>query len=250
MLGKHYYNKVLIKSVAAFGTVFNNLKIKNSHTNEERRVPIAYGPKAKWLYRLENDPDLTDGDVGLVLPRMAFTITSWTYDSTNKKNRLNKFRSDVEGTELEKNITRQSVAYDLGFQLNIIGKTQDDVSQIVEQILPTFQPEYTVSVIDFDGPGRNVDVPIILQGVSMVDEWEGDFSSYRSIIYTLDFTMKVRLHGLVENQKVIRISEALLYDSTIEGVTDQAALSGYKAEVGLNDTPDNYTITETFGFTG
>jgi len=141
--GVHFYNQTLKKSVAVFGTIFNNLKIVRKGTSETR-VPLAYGPKSKFLARIQQDADLEDQKLAIKLPRMSFEITSIDRDSASALNKSNSKLFDVSGTELSKGVLRQSVPYTLGMQLNILAKTQDEALQIFEQILPTFVPEYTV----------------------------------------------------------------------------------------------------------
>lgn len=249
MLGNHFYNKVVVKVVSSFGTVFNNITITNLYTNSQQRVPIAYGPKSKWLSRITSDPDLEDQQLEIKLPRMSFEITDIAYNNAQKVNRFNKHIAPIQGTEDSKSVTWHSVPYTLSMQLNIMGKNQEDVLQIVEQILPMFHPEYNVRVIDLEGPGKDADLPITLTSVSMSDDYQGDLESNRLIVYTLDFSIKVRFYGEEREQKVIRIVDTYLRDNTIPGETDQKPIDGVRVEVGPNDTPDDYTVTTTYGFT-
>jgi len=212
--GTHYYNQTLKKTVAVFGTVFNNLKIVRKGVGETR-VPLAYGPKSKFLARIEQDSSLEDQKLAIKLPRMSFEITSIDRNTSNALNKSNVKLFDVAGTELSKNVLKQSVPYDIGMQLNIIAKNQDDALQIFEQIVPTFVPEYTVAIKDMEGPGNSVDVPIILNSTSFEDSYEGDFTTRRTLIYTLDFVVKVRFTGRVSPNAVIRIVDIDLFIITL-----------------------------------
>ena len=245
--GVHFYNQTLKKSVAVFGTLFNNLKVRKTGQGEVR-VPLAYGPRSKFLARIKQDSDLEDQKLAIKLPRMSFEITSIDRDSSTALNKGNKKLFDISGTELNKNILRQSVPYNLGMQLNILAKTQDEALQIFEQILPTFVPDYTVAIKDMDGPGNSVDVPIILTGTSFTDEYEGDFETRRTIIYILDFEMKVRFTGRVVSKPTIRAVTADLFNnSTPESAQD--AIDRVQTDLGsVNDTRDNFTTNTTFGF--
>ena len=245
--GVHFYNQTLKKSVAVFGTLFNNLKVRKTGQGEVR-VPLAYGPRSKFLARIKQDSDLEDQKLAIKLPRMSFEITSIDRDSSAALNKGNKKLFDIAGTELNKNILRQSVPYNLGMQLNILSKTQDDALQIFEQILPTFVPDYTVAIKDMDGVGNSVDVPIILTGTSFTDEYEGDFETRRTIIYILDFEMKVRFTGRVVSKPTIRAVTADLFNnSTPESAQD--AIDRVQTDLGsVNDTRDNFTTNTTFGF--
>ena len=245
--GVHFYNQTLKKSVAVFGTPFNNLKVRKTGQGEVR-VPLAYGPRSKFLARIKQDSDLEDQKLAIKLPRMSFEITSIDRDSSVALNKANKKMLDIAGTELNKNILRQSVPYNLGMQLNILSKTQDDALQIFEQILPRFVPDYTVAIKDMDGVGNSVDVPIILTGTSFTDEYEGDFETRRTIIYILDFEMKVRFTGRVVSKPTIRAVTADLFNnSTPESAQD--AIDRVQTDLGsVNDTRDNFTTNTTFGF--
>ena len=245
--GVHFYNQTLKKSVAVFGTIFNNLKIVKTGATETR-VPLAYGPRSKFLARINQDSSLEDQKLAIKLPRMSFEITSIDRDSSSALNKSNVKRFDIAGTELNKNTLRQSVPYTLGMQLNILAKTQDEALQIFEQILPTFVPEYTVAIKDMDGVGNSVDVPIVLTGTTIQDDYEGDFTTRRTIVYTLDFEMKIRFTGRVVSKPVIRVVTADLYNnSTAESAS--TAVDRVKTELGsADDTPEDFTTNTTFGF--
>jgi hypothetical protein len=209
--GKHFYNQTLKKTVAVFGTLFNNIKIVRQGTGEAR-VPIAYGPRKKFLARIQADTAAaTDKSIAIKLPRMSFEITDISFDTESKLNKFNKRVLPISGDETKSNIVNQSVPYNVSMQLNIYAKNQDDVLQIFEQILPTFAPEYTVAIKDMEGPGTVTDVPIVLTGTSIQDDYEGDFQTRRSIIYALDFTMKVRFAGGVSQGKIIRTVDTFFY---------------------------------------
>ena len=245
--GVHFYNQTLKKSVAVFGTIFNNLKIVKTGASETR-VPLAYGPRSKFLARINQDSSLEDQKLAIKLPRMSFEITSIDRDSSSALNKGNLKRFDIAGTELKKDTLRQSVPYTLGMQLNILAKTQDEALQIFEQILPTFVPEYTVAIKDMDGVGNSVDVPIVLTGTTIQDDYEGDFTTRRTIVYTLDFDMKIRFTGRVTPKPVIRAITADLYNSSTEE-TAETAVDRVQTDLGsVDDTPEDFTTNTTFGF--
>lgn len=245
--GVHFYNQTLKKSVAVFGTIFNNLKIVKTGA-AETRVPLAYGPRSKFLARINQDSNLEDQKLAIKLPRMSFEITSIDRDSSSALNKGNLKRFDIAGTELSKDTLRQSVPYTLGMQLNILAKTQDEALQIFEQILPTFVPEYTVAIKDMDGVGNSVDVPIVLTGTTIQDDYEGDFTTRRTIVYTLDFDMKIRFTGRVVNKPVIRAVTADLYNSSTEE-SAETAVDRVQTDLGsVDDTPEDFTTNTTFGF--
>ena len=222
LTGTHFYNQTLKKSVSVFGTIFNNIRVVK-HGGVEERVPIAYGPRQKFLARLEQSSS-RDEHIAIKVPRMSFEITDLSYDSAISLNKMNKLSYPSSGSSLSRDTLNQSVPYTLTMELNIISKTQDEALQIVEQILPTFTPEYTVAINGMNGPNTSVDVPIILNSVSIPNEYEGDFETRDTIIYTLSFSMKVRFTGAVVPKAVIR-------DVTVDM---------------YNDTPENFTLITTF----
>jgi hypothetical protein len=260
--GKHFYNQTLKKCVAVFGTIFNNIKISQFQKGEVR-VPIAYGPRKKFLAKIQSDIDAaTDKSIAIKLPRMSFEITSIDFDSNSKLNKLNKrVLSSGDSATVSAKSVYQSVPYNIGMQLNILAKNQDDALQIFEQILPVFTPEYTIAVKDLEGPGTVTDVPIILNGTSIQDDYEGDFQTRRTLIYTLDFTMKVKFAGGTSDGKIIRQVDVHFYPDTDnkaaqraaypDGVHDGTSNVNIRHAVASTDEPpldSTDTITTTFGF--
>ena len=249
----YHYNQVIKKCVAVFGTLFNNITIGRVAEDEKisnvERVPIAYGPKQKFLDRITQQPDLATDKVAIKVPRMSFEITSIQYDSEVKMNRLNQNRAQIPGDTLKYSTTWQAVPYMIGMQLNIYGRNQDDVLQCLEQILPEFQPEYTVTVKDLEAPGVNVNVPIILNSVNLSDDYDGSFETRRTIVYSLEFTMRVRFSAPPSTQAVIRFTQTSI-TPTMD--TTQPPIEYVHVHLGSpSDTPDNYTIVtsiDTEGF--
>jgi hypothetical protein len=230
--GKHFYNATIKRVVSVFGTLFNNIIIgryDGTTMSQTQRVAISYGPRQKFLERAKQD--LGEQRVGIKLPRMSFEITSITYVSAGTSTAI-------------KNTTFQSVPYILGMQLNVLTRNQEDALQIVEQILPTFSPEYTVTMKDIEGPGSKTDVPIILDSVSFADEYEGEFTGRRTLVYTLDFTMKVRFAPDTSEQSVIRKVSTDIADFTVVSSSTAAALETLIVRPNTEDL-DN----DDFGFT-
>lgn len=253
--GTHFYNQTMKKAVAVFGTIFNNIRIVRQGT-AETRVPIAYGPRKKFLARIQADTAAaTDKSIAIKLPRMSFEITSIDFDSGSKLNRLNKRVLSITGESTKSNVVYQSVPYNVSMQLSIYAKNQDDALQIFEQILPTFTPEYTVTIKDMEGPGTLTDVPIVLTGTSIQDDYEGDFQTRRTLIYSLDFTMKVKFTGGVSEGKIIRQIDTHFYSDTENRAALKAANptgeENVRVKVANSDEPpidSTDTITTTFGF--
>lgn len=216
MLGTYYYHHIIRKTIIAFGTIFNQIHIKhqdgNDNTYSDLRVPLAYGPTQKFLARLEQQADLNK-PVQITLPRMSFEMTSIEYDASRKTGVTQTFKAS-DGTNLKK--VYMPVPYNIGFELNILTKLNDDALQIVEQILPYFQPTFTLTVDLVDSIGEKRDIPLNLDNVSFQDDYEGDFSTRRSLIYTLNFTAKTYLFGPIADTTdgLIRKVQVDYYSST------------------------------------
>ena len=203
MLGQYFYNESLRKTIIAFGSLFNDIAItrKNSAGTEVQtlKVPLAYGPKQKFITRLEQDPN-DNQSIAMTLPRIGFEINGFSYDPVRKLNRI--LKKKITSTEVGKELKQMSiqyspVPYDVGFELFVMTKNSDDGIQIVEQILPFFQPEYTVSIKEVPEMDTIRDVPVVLNNISYEDTYAGDFTERRAIIYTLNFTAKAYVYGPV-----------------------------------------------------
>jgi hypothetical protein len=215
MFNGHFYHATMRKSVAVFGTLFNNISVirkdGNGNVLNQIKVPLAYGPKQKFLARIEN-PTNKNASMAIKLPRMSFEITGITIDSASKLPKRSSI-SEAGTSTSKKNVIKNMVSYDIGMQLNIMAKNQDDGLQILEQILPYFQPEYNVSIRPVDGFDFTQDVPVVLNSASIADEYEGDFVSRRVLVYTLDFTMKMKFYGPTNEENIIRTVDVTLNDS-------------------------------------
>jgi len=193
MVGNYFYNETIRKTVIAFGTLFNNITIKKYGTDgksiSQIKVPIAYGPIQRFLARIEQQPNFDD-NVAISLPRLSFQLTSYVYDASRKASPVQKFTmlSPAAKTKVKKMF--MPVPYDVGFRLSFAAKLQDDALQIIEQILPFFQPSYSVTINMLEGVDEKRDIPFTLTNVGFVDEYEGDFSTRRFIQYDLDFVAK------------------------------------------------------------
>lgn len=197
---EYFYHEILRRTVIGFGSLFNEISIK--HTDDSGnvtsviKVPLAYGPTQKFLARLEQVPNLNK-PVQISLPRMSFEFVGLTYDATRKVTTTQTFLSGLESDKTKIRKTYMPVPYNMAFELSIFTKLNDDMLQIVEQILPYFQPAYTLSIDLVNVIGEKRDIPIVLENITMTDDYEGNFETRRSLIYTLRFTAKTYLFGPV-----------------------------------------------------
>jgi hypothetical protein len=192
MFASTFHHNTLRKYVILFGTIFNNIYVTRQNnegvTIQTLKVPLSYGPKEKYLARLEGNPGL-DNKIAMTVPRISFEMTTFQYDPDRKLNSLNRRMKNNKSQY-------QPVPYNIGFRLSILVKNAEDGTKIVEQILPYFTPDWTASVhLIPDLEEDPWDIPIILNDVSTEDTYEGNFETRRAIIWTLDFTLKGYLFG-------------------------------------------------------
>jgi hypothetical protein len=251
MLGQQFYHETMRKIVVGFGTMFNNIQLirrdNNGNIIQSMKVPLAYGPRDKFLVRLRDDADLSKSSE-ITLPRIGFEINNLTYDSSRKLNRVQKFKK-VKGDSADKLDTQyMPVPYNLDFELYILAKQSDDALQIVEQILPYFQPDYTITIKDMTDMGIKKDVPVILNSISYEDDYQGDLQTRRAIIYTLSFTTKFYLYGPVTSSSVIKTVQV----DQFTDMPDKSPKREQRFKVSVDpitaDADDNFGFNETTSF--
>ena len=251
--GQVFYHGTIRKAIVAFGSLFSNIYLERRQGNsvtgpvvQKLQVPLAYAPKEKWLVRLDSDPTL-DHHTYTTLPRLSFEITGYNYDPNRKVGRMNQIRATTAVDNVP--VLQQQfspVPYNLEISLYVLTKTQEDALQILEQILPTFTPEYNLSVNAVPEMRIIQDVPVVLNNVSVQDDYDGDFQTRRFVTHTLNFTMKLNVFGGLDNAKDIRTVTAnvnntnpnpTLYDVTTDNCDDTVVTSDNQLA--------NYTATVT-----
>lgn len=264
MFGHQYYHGTIRKYVIAFGSLFSDIIVQRLDTNGNRiqsiAVPIAYGPKEKFLVRLRHDPDL-EQDVAVTLPRIGFEIISMQYNGQRKLSSTHKnvMIYDDDGDRVQTQFV--PVPYDINMQLSIFSKNADDASQIIESILPYFRPEFTLNVNLIPEMGIVVDTPVVLQSVSIEDTYEGDFDTRRALVHTLDFIVKGTFYGPIVTSGLIKraiigISDQDTLDPTIERITvtpsqyaNGAPLFSPSANASLSVLTSAINANTDYGFT-
>lgn len=246
-IANYFYNETTRKYVALFGSIFNKVSIQRRDNNgvvvQKMVVPIAYGPYQKFMAKLNQDPNL-DQKTAISLPRMSFEIINMTYDGSRKVNSLKKIvnqPSDNAGSLF----LYSPAPYNIDFSLSIMAKYSEDGAQIVEQIIPFFKPERTTTVKLMDGV-EPLDIPLILNSVTVEDVYDGDFETRRSLLWTMDFTMKCWFFGPERDKKVIKFID-------IRNYTDIDTSKEYESQIEIqpgltaNGEPTN-TLEETIPY--
>ena len=251
MLGQQFYHETIRKIVISFGTMFNDIQLirkDNSGTIiQTMKVPLAYGPREKFLVRLREDADLTK-QVAITLPRIGFEIKNLAYDSARKMSRVQRFKK-VKGANTKQLDTQyMPVPYNLEFELYIMAKQSDDALQIVEQILPYFQPDYALTINDMADMGITRDIPIVLNSIGYEDSYDGDFTTRRALIYTLSFTTKFYLYGPVTSAKVIKTVQVDQYTDLPDKSPKREQRYKVTPSPSTADADDDFGFNETTSF--
>ena len=248
MLGQQFYNETIRKVVVAFGTMFNDIHLVRKDNDgtiiQTMKVPLAYGPRQKFLVRLREDADLTK-QVAVTLPRLGFEITGLNYDSGRKLSRVQKYKKVKGGNNKQLDTQYMPVPYNVDFELYVLSKQSDDALQIVEQILPYFQPDYTVTINDNTDMDTKRDIPFILENVDYEDTYTGNFENRRAIIYTLKFTAKIYMYGPISSSSVVRQVGVDLYENVASVDPSRKERITITPNPTSADYDDDYTFTST-----
>ena len=249
---EYFYNEIFRRTIISFGSLFNNIIIKqegsDGNTANQFRVPLAYGPTQKFLARINQQPDLNKS-VSLSLPRMSFEFVGLNYDPSRKITQTQKFKKSLTSSQSDIQTAYMPVPYNMDFELAIMTKLNDDMLQIVEQILPYFQPAYNMSVNLVETIGEKRDIPVVLEGVSMSDDYEGDYTTRRALVYTLRFSVKTYLFGPITSASadiIKKVSLGYVAGSTGTGTpqrdltyaVEPRAIKNYTGTILTNLTED------------
>jgi len=243
MLGTYSYHEIIKKTVVAFGTLFNNIELRRTKDNktEVMKVPLAYGPRQKFLARLRQVGDLqTKDQAQITLPRIAFEINGISYDATRKVSPTQYIRHT---TGDQTNKAFMPIPYNINFELAILSKNQDDALQILEQILPFFQPSFNITMNLVPELGEKRDYPVTLTAVNYDDQYEGDYDTRRTLIYTLQFVAKTYLYGPVQDKSSEIITKAI-----VDYATDSVPTAPREVRYTVTPDPIDADADDDFGF--
>ena len=253
MFGTYFYNESMRRMTIGFGQIFNNIQIKRKDDTgkviQTIRVPLAYGPKEKFLVRLDQQSSLNNREFAITLPRMGFEIANISYDPTRKLTRIQKFKqvkSAADGKVLDFNYT--PVPYNISYNLFSFTASAEAGLQIIEQILPFFQPDFTVTINAIPSLNIKRDIPIILNTVNYEDTYSGDFQTRRAVIYTLNFTAKTYLFGPSTSQKVIKTVQTDQYSDTDRVNKARESRIIVVPDPTTADADDDFGFTTTIDF--
>ena len=265
MFGHKFYHQSLRKYIILFGTLFNDIHIQRRNANDNViqtiKCPLTYAPREKVTARLEQNPNLTEQQ-SILLPRISFEMTTLMYDPARKLNTMNKWKSDPGDAATGGKIkhTFQPVPYDISFDLNIYTRYAEDATQVLEQIMPFFTPEFTATINLIPDLDIKVDVPIVLESMSSQDTYEGDFETRRALIWNLGFRMKSYLYGPIKETMPIKGANIGVFATQSNGAYSNTRSTAVKVKPGLlaNGSPttnaaasvsaNNINSTDDYGF--
>ena len=253
MFGTYFYNESMRRMTIGFGQIFNNIQIKRKNDAgkiiQTIRVPLAYGPKEKFLVRLDQQSSLNNREFAITLPRMGFEISNIAYDPTRKLTRIQRFKkvkANKDGKVLDFNYT--PVPYNISYNLFTFTASAEAGLQIIEQILPFFQPDFTVTINAIPTLDIKRDIPVILNSVNYEDTYSGDFTTRRAVIYTLNFTAKTYLFGPSTSQKVIKTVQTDQYSDTDRVNKARESRIIVVPDPTTADADDDFGFTTTIDF--
>jgi hypothetical protein len=248
MLDQRFYWGTIRKAIVAFGNMFNNITIERKdaagNVVQLQRVPLAYSPQQKFLAKIKQQPNVDNSNFQVILPRMGFEMVSLDYDPNRKISPMQQSRTINSSTSASAQYA--PTTYNINVLLYIYAKNQDDGLQIIEQILPYFNPDYNLTIHAIPELSINNDLPIILNSIGFVDDYEGDMTTRRAIMWTLSFVMKLNFYGPVSKQGIInRVTTNTFRDAALTSQQSRIIVEG-TGDLA-NTIPDgNVTYLSTF----
>ena len=250
MFENHFYNESTRRMVSVFGSIFNDMEVVKKDSAgkilQKIKVPLGYAPRTKVLARLNEQT--TGPNIALKLPRMSFEIASMEYDANPRVSKHKNYKKVIVGDTLQLNKLGAPAVYKVGFELNLLAASQDEALQILEQILPMFQPEYTVTIKDIPAMDIATDTPIVLESVTMNDDYEGDLVTRRAIVYTLVFGTRIRYYrGLGKSKQILNTE--VDFSENVDPTThkfETLAIDGTTTSDGAGGYKEPYTETINF----
>ena len=240
MLGNAFFShRTIRKVVVAFGTMFNDLivtRTTQSGTQKEHfKVPLSYGAKEKYLTRITSDPTLTKS-IAALIPRISFNLDGLSYDPTRKQ--MSTLQNFSANTSTSLKTQYAPIPYNYEVSLSIYVRNTEDGTQILEQILPFFTPDFTVTVDFIPGMDQKYDLPVILNSVTSTVDYEGDMLSTRLVMWDLSFTVKGFIWPPIKSGEVIRQANTNIF-------VQPQSLDGQVVYVDFANGTSQYLLSET-----
>jgi len=242
MLNQRFYWGTIRKAIVAFGNMFNNITIQRTDADGKvvqlQKVPLSYSPKQKFLTTIRQQPNVDTQNVQVLLPRMGFEMISLDYDPNRKISPIQQSRTINSSTAA--NAQYAPTPYNINVILYVYAKNQDDALQVIEQILPYFNPDYNLTIKAVPDLNIKNDMPIILSSIGFEDDYEGDLTTRRSIIWTLSFVLKLNFYGPVSKQGIIKKATSNIFND--------AELASQQQIITVQPDPVTANVTDSFGY--
>ena len=242
MLDQRFYWGTIRKAIIAFGNMFNSITIErkdgNGNTISVQRVPLSYSPKQKFLARINQQPTIETNQFQVILPRMGFELVSLDYDPNRKVSPIQQSRALDTSTTASTQYA--PTPYNLSMLLYVYARNQDDGLQIIEQILPYFNPDYNLTLKAIPELNIQNDLPILLTTIGFEDDYEGDFVTRRSVMWTLGFTVKLNFYGPVNKQGVIK--------KVIANTFNSPDLTNQQQKITIQPDSPTANVTDSYGY--
>jgi hypothetical protein len=241
MLDQRYYWGTIRKAIVAFGNMFNSITIEKKGPNNTtylQRVPLSYSPKQKFLARINQQPNVDKNSMQVILPRMGFEMVAVDYDPNRKISPIQQSRT-LDGVT-NSSTQYAPTPYNLTVLLYIYARNQDEGLQIVEQILPYFNPDYNLTLKAIPELNIQNDLPILLNTIGFEDDYEGDFVTRRSVTWTLGFTLKLNFYGPVSKTGIIR--------KVVTNTFNDRELSQQGQKITVQTNPTSANISDDYGY--
>jgi hypothetical protein len=242
MLDQRFYWGTIRKAIVAFGSMFNNITIQRTDADgnvvQLQKVPLSYSPKQKFLTKIRQQPNVDTQNVQVLLPRMGFEMISLDYDPNRKISPIQQSRTINSSSAA--NAQYAPTPYNINVILYVYAKNQDDGLQVIEQILPYFNPDYNLTIKAVPQLNIKNDLPIILNSIGFEDDYEGDLTTRRSIIWTLSFVLKLNFYGPVSKQGVIK--------KTTSNIFNDRELTSQQQIITVQPDPVTANVTDSFGY--
>lgn len=227
----YFFHDLTRKYQLIFGSLFTDLQIQRLRDDGKSlnfiTVPLLHSPKEKFIQRLEGDIEPEDYDnleagvqsastrrrIAISLPIIAYEMVDMQYDGSRKIAKNQYIRSNQVGNLAEKIYT--PAPYILTFEVNIATKTQNEMLQIIEQIIPGFTPDVNITLKGLNGV--EYDVPITFTGLFRNDTYTGAFEERRQIMWTLNFTMKAYYFSPQNKKSIILDVNSPIFNMADDG---------------------------------
>lgn len=227
-----WYHQLIRKYIVVFGRIFSDIEIERTIAGSRTQimtVPLTYAAKEKMLTRVATDPNI-DRQTAIILPVMSFEMNGIKYDGSRKLPTVNRIAAkNVNDNKLS--YAYNPVPYNIDMRLYVYVKNNEDGTKIIEQILPFFTPDWTITMNLVPELGITQDVPIVLNNVTFEDSYDGDFRERRAIIWTLDFTIKAYFYGPVRSSSVIKFVNTNITIATTNTAAQSVGVDGPSARV-------------------